>query len=87
MSLKKHFVLPVLLFCGLCPASADVIQLKDHAAVTGKILAEKPDSVIVDVGYTALVVPRSVIAGISNSNGINPKFASQCQCAGAILLH
>ena len=40
MSLKKHFALAVLLFCGLRPAGADVIQLKDQAAVTGKILAE-----------------------------------------------
>ena len=67
MSLKKHLVLPVLLFCGLRLAWADVIQLKDQAAVTGKILAEKPDSVVVDVGYTVLVVPRNVIAGISKS--------------------
>ncbi|MGA2802732.1 MAG: trypsin-like peptidase domain-containing protein [Verrucomicrobiota bacterium] len=76
MSLKKHFVLPVLLFCGLCPASADVIQLQDHAAVTGKILAEKPDSVIVDVGYTALVVPRSVIANISRTSDAATQMAS-----------
>ncbi len=76
MSLKKHFVLPVLLFCGLCPASADVIQLKDHAAVTGKILAEKPDSVIVDVGYAALVVPRSVIANISRTSDAVTQMAS-----------
>jgi serine protease Do len=67
MSLKKHLALSVLLFCGLRLACADVIQLKDQAAVTGKILTEKPDSVAVDVGYTVLVVPRNVIAGISKS--------------------
>ena len=72
MSLKKHFALPVLLFCGLLLASADVIQLKDQAAVTGKILAEKPDAVVVDVGYTVLVVPRSVIANISKSGVAAP---------------
>src|SRR5450432_982261 len=65
MSLNKNFALPVLLFCGLNLASADVIQLKDQAAVTGKILAEKPDSVVLDVGYTVLVVPRNSIASIS----------------------
>jgi serine protease Do len=48
-------------------ASADVIQLKDQAAVTGKILAEKSDAVVVDVGYTVLVVPRNVIANISRA--------------------
>jgi serine protease Do len=67
MSLKKHFVLPALLACGLQSAPADVIQLKDQAAVTGKILAEKPDAVVMDVGYTVLVVPRTVIANISRA--------------------
>jgi serine protease Do len=72
MSLKKHLALSVLLFCGLRLACADVIQLKDHAAVTGKILTEKTDSVVVDVGYTVLVVPRNVIAGISKSGSVAP---------------
>ena len=35
--------------------------------MTGKILAEKTDSVVVDVGYTVLVVPRNSIAGITRS--------------------
>lgn len=39
-------------------ASADVIHLKDQAAVTGTILAEKPDQLVVDIGYTVLLVPR-----------------------------
>jgi len=59
----------MVFFSGLRLASADVIQLKDQAAVTGKILSEKPDAVVVDVGYTVLVVPRNVIAGISKSGG------------------
>jgi len=65
MLLKTKFALPALLWCSLGLASADVVQLKDQAAVTGKILAEKPDSIVVDVGYTVLVVPRSVVARIS----------------------
>ena len=93
MSLKKYFALQALLFCSLCLASADVIQLKDQATVTGKILTEKPDSVAVDVGYTVLVVPRNAIATISKTSGVpqpsgsGHQFASQCQVAGAILLH
>jgi serine protease Do len=67
MSLKKYFVLPALLACGLQSAPADVVQLKDQAAVTGRILAEKPEAVVVDVGYTVLVVPRTVIANISRA--------------------
>jgi len=67
MSLKPHFAWVVLLGCGLGIAAADTLQLKDTAAVTGKILAERADSLVVDVGYTVLVVPRSVITGITKS--------------------
>jgi hypothetical protein len=46
-------------------AVADVIQLKDKATVTGKIVAEKRDSVFVDIGYTVLPIPRAQVAKIS----------------------
>ena len=66
MSLKKQLiVLAALLLCGWQFASADTIQLKGNDAVTGTILAEKSDAVVVDVGYTVLVVPRGVIIKIS----------------------
>jgi serine protease Do len=65
MSLKKHFALLALALCAADFASADTLQLKGNDAVTGTILAEKSDSVVVDVGYTVLVVPRSVITKIS----------------------
>jgi serine protease Do len=67
MSLKKQFALVVLILCAANLASADVVQLKDQSAITGKILTEKHDSVVVDVGYTVLVVPRSVILKISKT--------------------
>lgn len=59
----------VLLGCSVGVAPAEVIQLKEQAAVTGKILAEKNDSVVVDLGYTVLVIPRSSITGIVKSAG------------------
>ena len=65
MLLKKQFALVALILCGWQFASADTLQLKGNDAVTGKILAEKPDSVVVDLGYTVLVVPRTVITKIS----------------------
>ncbi len=46
---------------------ADTIQLKDNGAVTGKILAEKRDSVAVDIGFTVVVVPRASITKILKS--------------------
>src|SRR5580658_7823733 len=71
MSFKKHFILP-LIFCAANCALADTVQLKESAAVTGRILAEKPDSVVVDVGYTVLVVPRNAISGISRTGDALP---------------
>ncbi len=68
MSFKKHLAWP-LIFCAANFASADTVQLKDASSLTGKILAEKPDSVVVDVGYTVLVVPRNSIAGIIKTTG------------------
>lgn len=40
--------------------------------MTGKILAEKPDQVAVDVGYTVLVIPRNQVAKISRSDDAEP---------------
>ncbi len=68
MSFYKYLVLSALFLSGLSAAFADTIQLKGNDAVTGKILIEKPDAVVVDVGYTVLVVPRSAIIKISQAN-------------------
>jgi serine protease Do len=68
---------PCLLFsavvaCGLPSVLADTIQLKDKAAITGKILAEKPDQIAVDVGYTVLVIPRNQVVKILKSEAATP---------------
>lgn len=39
----------------------DTLVLKEQAAITGRILAEKPEQFVVDVGYTVLVVPRAQV--------------------------
>src|SRR5689334_22377447 len=59
-----------LLFLALVVAAeqvvnADTVQLKDKAAVVGKVLAEKRDQVAVDIGYTVLVIPRDQVVKIS----------------------
>jgi serine protease Do len=72
MWLNKLSAMAVLLGCGATIASADVIQLKDQAAITGKILTEKTDSVVVDVGYTVLVIPRSSISNINKAGTALP---------------
>jgi len=66
MSLKQQLVFAALLGCGATFLSADTLQLKD-AAVTGKILAEKTDSLVVDVGFTVLQIPRNAIVSISKT--------------------
>jgi len=70
MWLKKHLVWLALVGCAATFARGDTVQLKDQDAVTGKILVEKPDSVVVDVGYTVLVIPRSDVIKISKANEI-----------------
>lgn len=64
MLLKKVWLLAITLIASGFLASAEVLELKDGAAISGKILTEKRDSVVVDVGYTALVVPKSAVSKI-----------------------
>ena len=65
--LKKTLV--ALLLAGFAArfADADVLQLKDKAAITGKIIAEKRGEIVVDVGYTWLIIPRSQIVKITKA--------------------
>jgi serine protease Do len=65
--LKQFFAPLALLLCGALAGFADTIELKDKSAVTGRILADKPDQVVVDLGYAVLTVPRAEIVSISKS--------------------
>jgi serine protease Do len=40
---------------------AATVQLKDKASISGTILAVKSDEIVIDIGYTVLVIPRSQI--------------------------
>jgi serine protease Do len=71
MSLKQHFVIAALLISGARLNFADTLQLKDASAITGKIIAQKSDSIIMDVGYTVLVIPRNAVTSILQSNQTN----------------
>ena len=61
----KTLLLLIGLLAGSLLPAADTLQLKDDALLSGRILAEKPDQVFLDVGYTVLTVPRSQIARIT----------------------
>jgi serine protease Do len=82
MSLKKHLTIAALLVGGMQLNFADTLQLKDKSAVTGKILAEKPDAVVVDLGYTVLVVPRNAISRITKANETNAPALVTAPAAG-----
>ncbi len=63
--LQRFGFVILFLWSAVAPASADTIQLKDKAAITGKIVARKRDQVFVDIGYTVVAVPRNQIEKIS----------------------
>jgi serine protease Do len=46
---------------GAASPGTSTIQLKDGKSVTGQILAEKKDQIVVDVGFTVLVVPKDQV--------------------------
>jgi serine protease Do len=59
-------VVAALLAGGAQLILADTIRLKD-ATITGKILAEKTDALVVDLGFTVVVVPRNFITSVTKS--------------------
>ncbi len=63
------------LFGGVQRASADLVQLRDKASVSGKVLAEKRDAVVIDIGYTVLAIPKSAIVRVVKDADSEPKEA------------
>src|SRR5262245_57684434 len=51
-------------FSLLGTAGAEVVLLKEKASITGRILTEKRDLLVVDLGYTVLAVPRSEVVRV-----------------------
>jgi serine protease Do len=75
--LRKFVSLSALALCVNAGAvQADMVQLKDNAAVVGKILTEKHDQVVIDIGYTVLVIPRSDIEKIARGDAAAARTAS-----------
>lgn len=61
-------------------ARADTLQLRDNSSLTGRIIAEKSDQVVLDVGYTVLLVPRAEVVKITKpetSEAAAPKTATK----------
>jgi len=47
---------------------ATTVELKGRASVTGKILADKKDQIIIDIGYTVLVIPKNQVVKLLDEN-------------------
>ncbi len=62
-----------LFLCWLTPLFAETIQLKDKASINAKILVEKRDQVVVDLGYTVLSIPRNAISKILKEEPLTAK--------------
>src|SRR2546428_655241 len=81
--LIRSAALALLILLSTPATFADVVQLKDKAAVAGKILAEKRDQVIVDLGYTVLAVPRNQIIRIVKGESLD-RVTNQASAAVAV---
>lgn len=55
------------LLATLATVPGDEVQLRDQSAVIGRVIAEKPDQVFVDLGYTVIGVPRAQIVKVVKS--------------------
>ncbi len=60
-----------LLGAMILPLAADTLLLKDKSAVTGKILAEKKDQIVVDLGFTVVTVPREDVLKVEREADVN----------------
>jgi serine protease Do len=63
--------------------AAETIELKEQAAITGRILADKKDLVVVDLGFTVLSIPRSQIVRIVKPEDTEPKAPDDTQAGSA----
>jgi serine protease Do len=70
--LKQCVLLAATTSMVLSAAAADTVLLKDKATVSGTILAEKRDQVVLDIGYTVLTIPRNQIVKVTKGNSSGP---------------
>jgi serine protease Do len=52
-------ILAILCVCGLCPG--DMVVLKEGQTLTGDILEDKSDELVIDVGVAVLTIPKEKI--------------------------
>jgi serine protease Do len=62
--MRNLFYLAAFFAFSTCLIAADTIILQDGSSVSGTILAERDAQVVIDIGYTVLVVPREKIVRV-----------------------
>jgi len=72
-----------LLLSGMA-LSAATVQLRDRASVSGTILAVKSDEIVMDIGYTVLVIPRSQILQLLGDEAPAPRSPATAPPAAAV---
>ena len=72
MPLLSSWIPRVLILSGVASVGlrAETLVLKEKAAITGRILAEKKDLLVVDLGYTVLTVPKSQIVRVLKTGDV-----------------
>jgi serine protease Do len=63
-----RLILCVSLLLGGSGIQATTVELKGRASVTGTILADKKDQIIIDIGYTVLVIPKNQVVKLLDDN-------------------
>jgi len=70
MKLFNSAIYPLALIvfsCSIC--IADTVVLKEGQIITGDILAEKDNHIVIDVGVTVLTIPREQVQSLQYSEG------------------
>jgi serine protease Do len=68
----ERTIITFLLLASINAGFAETIQLRDKTSVTGKILADKKDQVVLDLGFTVLVVPKNQIVKVTSDENPAP---------------
>jgi serine protease Do len=79
----RRLTCSILASAALFGVRAETLELRDQASVTGKILVNRKDQVVVDLGFTVLVVPRAQIIRILRGESDKPAASAPPSVAGS----